>query len=165
MTSVLPPNVSFFMQRLQGVSTSHFKINPQGATTAGANRIVRFELPSNTLLNFRSLRLMCNAGFTGAAAGGRLPNGLYKLIERVSIYMGGTLIQNGFSHYNLLQTAKETLEGSTCDAVSGHPEIVRTNSYHDRTTFAAGANETYADTDDQFSISKWEGRPSTRRCR
>lgn len=157
MAGVLPSNVSFFMQRLQGVSVSHFKIHPQSNDSAVANRILRFELPSNSLLNLRSLRMVFNASAdkTGAA-GGRLPNGLYKLVERVAIYMGGTLVQNNFQSYNLYQTAKETLEGSKCDSVLGHPEIVRSKSYHDGSTLTTTANEKYDDKDDQFAIDYWE---------
>ena len=158
MAGVLPSNVSFFMQRLQGVSVSHFKISPQSNDTAVANRILRFELPSNSLLNLRSLRMVFNAsaGKT-AAAGGRLPNGLYKLVERVAIYMGGTLVQNNFQSYNLYQTAKEILEGSKCDSVLGHPEIVRSKPYHDGSAaLTTTANEVYADLDDQFAIDYWE---------
>ncbi len=158
MAGVLPSNVSFFMQRLQGVSTSHFLVRPQSNDSATANKILRFELPSNSLVNFRSIRLMCNAGANGtASAGGRLPNGIYKLIERVAIYMGGTLVQNNFQGYNLYQTAKESLEGSKCDSVSGHPEIVRTKSYHDGSSITGTGNEDYTGGDDQFAIAYWEG--------
>lgn len=158
MAGVLPSNVSFFMQRLQGVSVSHFKISPQSNDTAVANRILRFELPSNSLLNLRSLRMVFNAsaGKT-AAAGGRLPNGLYKLVERVAIYMGGTLVQNNFQSYNLYMTAKESLEGSKCDSVLGHPEIVRSKPYHDGSSeLTTTDNEAYTDLDDQFAIDYWE---------
>jgi len=157
MAGVLPSNVSFFMQRLQGVSTSHFKINPQSNDSAVANRILRFELPSNSLVNLRSLRMMFNANADQTSgAGGRLPNGIYKLVERVAIYMGGTLVQNNFQSYNLYQTAKEAMEGSKCDSVLGHPEIVRAKSYHDGSTLSTTANESYPDTDDQFAIDYWE---------
>jgi hypothetical protein len=158
MAGVLPSNVSFFMQRLQGVSVSHFKINPQSNDTAVANRILRFELPSNSLLNLRSLRMVFNANADQtSSAGGRLPNGLYKLVERVAIYMGGTLVQNNFQSYNLYQTAKEAMEGSKCDSVLGHPEIVRTVPYHDGSSAITGTNnESYTDTDDQFAIDYWE---------
>jgi len=158
MAGVLPANVSFFMQRLQGVSVSHFKINPQSNDSAVANRILRFELPSNSLLNFRSLRLMFTADANQtAAAGGRLPNGIYKLIERVAVYAGGSLLQNNFQSYNLYQAAKEALEGSKCDSVVGHPEIVRSVPYHDGSAaLTSTANESYTDTDDMFAIDYWE---------
>ena len=157
MAGVLPANVSFFMQRLAGVSSSHFKISPQGSTEATANKIIRFELPSNTLLNFRNVRLFFNAETEGSSAGGRLPNKIDSLIERVAVYMGGVLVQNNFNHYNVLRHAKDAIQGSKCPAVHGHPEIVRETSYHDGTSFVALANEAYTGTDDMFCIDYFEG--------
>ena len=66
MAGVLPSNVSYFMQRLQGVSVSHFKVHPQTDGNQTSGKIVRFELPSNTLLNLRGTRLFFNAVTAGA---------------------------------------------------------------------------------------------------
>lgn len=127
MASVLPSNLSFFMSRLQGVSTSHFKVNPQTTSSVGPNNLIRFELPSNTLLNFRSIRLLFNAEATGA--GVSLPNDISSLIERVSVYIGGVLVANGFNGYNTLVHGKAALQGYKCGALS-HPEMVRKVNYH-----------------------------------
>lgn len=149
--------MSFFMQRLQGVSTSHFKIHPQSNDSANASKILRFELPSNSLLNFRSLRMFFNASADKtSSAGGRLPNKIDSLVERVAIYMGGVLVQNNFQSYNLLRHAKDALEGDKCTSPLGHPEIVRAKSYHDGSTYSSTANEKYSDLDDQFCIDYWE---------
>jgi hypothetical protein len=157
MAGVLPANLSFFMQRLAGVSTSHFKITPQSSDTATANKIIRFEMPSNTLVNFRNCRLMFSAETEGSTAGGRLPNKIDSLIERVAIYMGGVLVQNNFNKYNVLRHAKDALQGDKCSSVMGHPEIVREVSYHDSSTYANEANEAYTALDDQFCIDYFEG--------
>ena len=66
----LPANLSYFLSRMQGVSTNYFKIFPNNTGTASPNKILRFELPSNSLLNLRSIALMFSASCTGAAAGG-----------------------------------------------------------------------------------------------
>ena len=154
MSGVLPANVSFFMQRLQGVSTSHFKVHPQGADNASASKITRFELPSNSLINFRGTRLFFNAGTNGGK--GRLPNDISSLIERVAVYMGGTLVQNNFQSYNLLCHAKAAIEGSKCNATLGHPEIVRAKSYHNGADFSS-SSEDYTRGDEMFCIDVWEG--------
>ena len=157
----LPSNVSFFMQRLAGVSTSSFKVQPMsGGDSSSANKILRFPLPSNTLLRFDSVRMFFNAS-TGAAAavtGGRLPNKIDSLIERVSIYMGGTLVQNNFQSYNLLRHVKDAMTGSKCDGVLGHPEIVRSSTYHGRAKAALGTGdcETYDREDEQFCIEFYD---------
>ncbi len=165
MAGVLPANVSFFMSRLQGVSVSHFKIFPQTSQTAGANAIIRFELPSNSLINLRSLRMLFNAKMT--SNGGRLPNKIDSLISRIAVYAGGVLLANNYDNYHLLRHAKDALLGDKCDAATGHPEIPRTKSYHngkgdgaDPLT-AANAKEDYttgiADGESQFCIDYWEG--------
>jgi hypothetical protein len=154
----LPANVSFFMQRLQGVSTSHFKIHPQSSDSAVASRILRFELPSNALLNFDSIRLFFSASADKTAAcGGRLPNKIDSLIERVAVYMGGVLVQNSFQSYNLLRHAKDALQGDKTCACQGHPEIVRGVSYHNGDEFKTTENEHYDKDGDQFCVDFWEG--------
>jgi hypothetical protein len=157
MAGVLPPNTSYFMQRLQGFSTSHFKILPQTTGTMSANSIIRFELPSNSYVNFGKggMRMFFKASTAGS--GGRLPNGLDKLIERVAIYAGGTLIQNNFNGYNVLRAAKEALGAPKLCASTGHPEIVRAKSYHDGSTLTGTGNEAYASDNDCFCIDMWEG--------
>ena len=92
--SGLPPNVSYFMSRLQGVSTSHFKIFPQNSGSQSANKILRFELPSNTLLNLKSCRMLFNVTTTNsnATTGARLPPDTRSFIDRMAIYMGGVLV-------------------------------------------------------------------------
>lgn len=155
----LPSNVQYFMQRMQGVSSSHFKINPQTDGTHTSGKIIRFLVPENTLWNTRSTRLFFNASCAGHGTNTtpRLPNDISSLIERVSVYMGGVLVQQGFQGYNTLKHAKAAVQGSKCNPALGHPEIVRTKSYHNGATFAADASETYTSKDDQFCIDYWEG--------
>lgn len=156
MAGVLPSNVSYFMQRLQGVSTSHFKVHPQTDGNQTSGKIVRFELPSNTLLNLRGTRLFFNAVTTGAGAS--MPNDVSSFIERCSVYMGGVLVQNGFQGYNVLKHAKAALCGSKTGTTLGHPEIVRAISYHNGATFGNTDPEAYStDGTESFCIDNWEG--------
>ena len=161
MASVLPSNLSFFMSRLQGVSTSHFKVNPQTTSSVGPNNLIRFELPSNTLLNFRSIRLLFNAEATGV--GVSLPNDISSLIERVSVYIGGVLVANGFNGYNTLVHGKAALQGYKCGALS-HPEMIRKINYHNGATAAGsyiadGSGELMTDSDGlyYYCIDNFEG--------
>ena len=155
MSGVLPANVSFFMQRLQGVSTSHFKVFPQSSDNGTSGKIIRFELPSNSLVNMKNVRMFMNASTAGAGAS--LPNDISSLIERVAIYMGGVLVQNNFQHYNVLKHAKSAIMGSKCNALLGHPNIVRSKSYHNGATFGNTDPEAYSAKDAQFCIDNWEG--------
>ena len=166
MSTGLPPNVSYFMSRLQGVSTSHFKIYPQNSGAQSANKILRFELPSNTLLNLKSCRMLFNVTTTatGTTTQARLPNDTRSFIDRMAIYMGGVLVQNSFSNYNTLVHAKKALGADRCsDTTLTHPEICRAISYHDGVAFDAGAtavearNESYSTLDKQLAITDFEG--------
>ena len=165
MATGLPPNVSYFMSRLLGVSTSHFKIYPQNSGVQSANKIIRFELPSNTLLNLKSCRMLFNVTTTATddLTQARLPNDTRSFIDRMAIYMGGVLVQNSFSNYNTLVHAKKALGADRCsDSVLTHPEICRATSYHTGSAFstgsaAAGRHETYDSLANQLAIVDWEG--------
>jgi len=153
----LPANISFFMQRLQGVSTSHFKINPQTGGNQTSGKLVRFELPTNSLVNLKSLRCFFAANTSGSGAIS-LPADVSSFVERISVYMGGVLVGNGHQGYNTLVHAKKALCGDKCNPTLGHPEIVRAKSYHNGASFADGAPETYADNGrEHFCIDHWEG--------
>ena len=147
------------MSRIQGVSSSHFQIFSQSSDTASSGKIIRFELPNNSLVNMKNLRLFFNASTTNGTStkGGRLPNDISSLIDSVAVYMGGVLVQNSFNVYNTLVHPKDAIQGDKCPAVHGHPEIVRATSYHDGSTLAALANEAYAGKDDMFCIDYFEG--------
>lgn len=155
MSGVLPSNLSFFFQRMEGVSSSHFKVFPQSSDNATSGKIIRFELPSNSLLNLRNCRLMMNVATSGG--GVSIPNDVSSLIERCAVYMGGVLVQNNFSGYNVLRHAKASLQGSKADLALNHKEIVRQISYHDGTTLGNTDNEAYTSLDDQMAITDWEG--------
>jgi hypothetical protein len=165
MSGGLPPNVSYFMSRLMGVSTSHFKVFPQNSGSQSANKILRFELPSNTLLNLKSCRMMFNVTTTatGSVTQARLPNDTRSFIDRMAIYMGGVLVQNSFSNYNTLVHAKKALGADRCsDTTLTHPEICRTHSYHTGTAFSTAAadatkHESYDTLANQLAIVDWEG--------
>ena len=152
----LPANLRFFMSRLQGVSTSHYKIYSTAGDTGSANKIIRFELPSNVLINLKSARLMFNATATGAAGSiARLPDDTRSLIERMTIYAGGVQIQNGHNAYNVLAHAKTCLTGMEPASALTHPDFCRITSYH--TGAAAGNSETYALPDNQLAIDSFDG--------
>ena len=151
----LPANVSYFMQRMQGLSTSQFKVFPQNSGNQPSSSIIRFELPSNSLLNTRSTRVMFSVQADGASFA-RLPNKIDSLIENVSIYAGGVLIQNNFAQYNLLRHVKDALMGDRTNPTLGHPEMCRLKSYHNGTDIS-NAKETYTDKSAQLSFDFFEG--------
>jgi len=152
-------NLSYFMSRMQGVSTNVFRLEPQNSSTATPNQQIRFNLPSNALLNTRSIMLMFNATTSGTTAGARLPPKIESLITRYELQAGGVQISQGFDLYNVLVHAKSALLGSKTDSVLGHPEMVRAKSYVNGSTIATTGNEVYADANGatQFGVCGFEG--------
>ena len=163
------PNLTYFLDRLQGFSTNIFRLETNGADTATANKIIRFSLPSNALLNMRSFALHFNAT-TNDGNGARLPAKIDTLIERVEVTAGGIQLSQGLNMYNVLRHAKDAIHGSKTNSVCGHPEIVRTKSYVDgfgyvdtatgtQSVLADISGESYPSTNKQaqFVIDQWEG--------
>ena len=153
--SIYPPTVSYFARRILGVSTNVYKIEPNGsADNLGSGQIISFELPTNTLLNLKEIKLLCGAKVTGGTKS-RLPNKMHSLIERISVEAGGLTIAQGFSQFNTVQHVKSILSDSPCktqslEASMNHEDIPRTFSsvnnaavdagedYSSETTFAIG---------------------------
>ena len=164
------PNLTYFLDRLQGFSTNIFRLETNGADTATANKIIRFSLPSNALLNMRSFSLHFSAS-TNDGNGARLPKKIDTLIERVEITAGGIQLSQGLNMYNVLRHAKDAIMGDKTNSVCGHPEIIRTKSYvdgfgHTNTqgatstlglTSISGESYPTANKDTQFVIDQWEG--------
>jgi len=163
------PNLTYFVERLQGVSTNTFRLESQNKTTAKQNDIISFDLPSNAILNLRSLKVWCNASCEAAVSGGsgtagaRLPP-IDDLVERVEVSVGGILLSQGTNFQNVLGEAQKALQAEYCDSVVGHPEYVREISYVNK--LGAGAailsgtlNEGYlADPNlSRFCIQKFHG--------
>lgn len=163
------PNLTYFVERLQGVSTNTFRLESQNKTTAQQNDIISFDLPSNAILNLRSLKVWCNASANlgSATAGARLPP-ISDLVERIEVSVGGIILSQGTNFSNVLQEAMRALSYEDCDSVTGHPEYVRNISYVNK--LGAGAavitgtlNEEYPVNGNlqYFCIDKFPGFLST----
>eukprot|EP00965_Chrysotila_dentata_P179834 5937750-Pleurochrysis_carterae.AAC.1 len=77
---MLPNTLLYIVDRLAGFSTNTFKIQPNGSSTATANQIITFDIPSNSIVNLRSFKVFYKAVLTGTTA--RLPADVHSLIER-----------------------------------------------------------------------------------
>ena len=152
------PQLVYFLERLSGFSTNIFKLMPQGSPDAAPNSITRITLPANALLNTRSFKLHFRAScVAGSSVGGRLPADLSTLIERVEVSAGGVQLSQGTNFYNTLVNAKAAIQGSRCDSVTGHSELVFNNKFDGSNVgAAAGDDETYT-TGTPHVIDKWEG--------
>ena len=157
------PNLSFFLERMSGFSTNTFTLMTENKTTATSSDIISFVLPSNAIVNLKSLKLFCNASANNGTttAGARLPC-MNELIERCEVSIGGVVIQ-GANFTNVLHAAKRAVGIDHVDSVLGHPAYVRKVSYVDATTITTTANEAYAPASGEpyFAIDHFEGFIST----
>lgn len=151
------PSLTYFLDRLSGFSTNVFRLEAQNQDSASANKILRFTLPSNALLNMRTFALHFSA--TTAGNGARLPPKIDTLVDRVEVSCGGVQLSAGANFYNVLRHAKDALEGDKCSAILGHPEMVRQSSYVDNSAITGTNAEVYSDANKstQFCIDHWEG--------
>ena len=149
------PQLTYFLDRLSGFSTNVFKLEPQGSNSAGPNVLTRITLPANALLNTRSFKLFFRASTTGTAA--RLPADISTLVDRVEVSAGGVQLSQGTNFYNTLVNAKAAIQGSRCDSVTGHSEMVRTDNYRGDTLGSTAAEAYTGPGYTPHCIDKWEG--------
>ena len=145
-------NLSYMLSRVTSVSSQSFKLDPQNSTSCSASGQIRVALPSNTLLNLKSIKMIANV--TTGGSGARIPAKINSLIDRVSLEAGGVTIDGAsMQRYGLLCHAKAVHEGSK-DGPLSHAQMVRERSYHNGGAALVGtANESYADANDPFAFS------------
>ena len=147
------PNLTYFVERLQGFSTNTFKLETQNKDSAKQNDIISFDLPSNAILNLRSLKVWCNASAnasTGANSGARLCP-VNDLVERVEVSVGGIVLSQGTNFVNVLGEAMSALTNDSPDSVVGHPEYCRNISYVN--SLGAGAAVLTGALNEDYSIA------------
>ena len=149
------PELTYFLDKLNGFSTNIFRLEPQGSNSANPNSIIRVSLPTNAILNMRSFAFHFGATTTGSGA--RLPAKIDTLIDRVEVTCGSVQLSSGANYYNVLRHAKDALMGTKTDVVLGHDAIVRTKSYVDDSSITGTDAETYPVTKAHFCIDHWEG--------
>ena len=120
-----PDSLMYFANSIMGVSTNVFKVNAQTTGDVGSNGVIRFELPSNTLLNLRKTKLKFNVTTSGTAnVSYRLPP-LDLLINRISIGAGGIPLDSGHNNHGVLQGILKNMRPDDSDPVDQHSEIYR----------------------------------------
>ncbi len=108
-----PRNLRYAVQRMAGNNTNVFKLQTQNQTSASNGQIITINLPTNSVLNMRSLACHFNAavsnvGNTAAVYAG-FPANMSSLINRVEILCGGTQLSQGFLDYATCATIKKRL--------------------------------------------------------
>lgn len=139
------------MDRISGFSTNSYRLQVLGSSSASANQIVRFELPSNSIVDIRKFAMAFKLAVTGDDHA-RLSD-VNNIVERVSITVGGTELSSGFSKYNVLKQIKKCLMADEGCVLTEHPEIARTKSYNTGVAYNLNGGEPAAD----YRIDEWMG--------
>ena len=130
------PHLSYYLDRLSGFSSQWFELQPLSQTTASANSTIHIQLPTNSLVDVRSLAMRCKAQITDATDEGRLPPNIKSLIRRIEVEVNGTPVNSGNNYYNVLEHVKTALgQKKVCPALE-HKHVVRANSIHKNSLIA-----------------------------
>ena len=140
---VVPNEVRFAAAKLDGFNRNRFRIEPQGATSAGPASIVTFQLPENALIDLRSFRVHMDATTTLASSGGTdvygklPPDASTSLISNFEIFLGGVQIEQGASEYNsicrMLKLACATTgRNNSVDRMLFHSEVDTSDAVDDK---------------------------------
>jgi len=115
----LPLSLAYALQKVSGYNTNYFRLETTNQDTATNNSTITLNLPSNVLINLKSLSMHCearanedNITIPGGADFLRtmLPNGIEKLISRVDITAGGVQISSGCNGYSTIATVLDNLQ-------------------------------------------------------
>ena len=150
-----PSYASYFLREFSGISTATFRVPPQSSGTLSAGRQMIFNLPTNTLVSMKDVRLVFTASTSTSDGSGcpRLPK-VSSLVERIVVNMGGIQVDSGCSNQNVLQQALDNMKREVSDPVDSHSEMYRLTSGVNLKDFGANA-EIYTTTNNatQFAIS------------
>jgi hypothetical protein len=166
-----PKNLAYNVKTLSGFSKTICKLTPTPNSTVSAGQTLKVRLPSNALIDLRTLTMYYEGTCTNTGGTGNgyllFPRLSSSIIDTLNLYINGTLIENitDYGHlYNCLydlscagdQTVKRFLENSD-------PSILVDNGATDITcptfkacAFGAGGKGAHA-TDQPFYINNWLG--------
>jgi hypothetical protein len=135
---VVPRDVAFAVARMEGYNSNVFRLETNGATSAGPNSIITMSLPSNAVIDLRSFKVHLDVSTTldDTAANtiyGKLPADSASLIQSCEVYCGGIQIAQGFSEFNTVSRVKKIVYSnrdreSSIDQTLYHGIITADNS-------------------------------------
>ena len=170
-----PKNLAYNVKTLSGFSKTIVKMTPTPNTAVSAGQTLKVRLPSNSLVDLRTLTMYYEGTCTNSSGTGtgflRFPRLSSSIIDTLNIYINGTLIENitDYGHlYNSLydlscagdQTAKRFLENSDPSILVDIGATDTACSTYKATAFGVGGKAAHA-TAQPFYINNWLGFIST----
>jgi hypothetical protein len=110
---IVPRSVAFATAVMSDWNTNTFRLETSGASTAGPNSIITFNLPTNAVIDLRSFKVHFDVTTTAVGTVfGKLPADTSSLISQCEVYAGGVQISSGFSEYNTACRIKKLVNSS-----------------------------------------------------
>ena len=165
--SGFPRNLAYSVKSLSGFSKTTVKLTPDKWTGVGASETIRVKLPSNSLIDLRTLTMFFDGTITATTGLCHFPRLSSSLIEQLSIYVNGTMIEN-IQNYNVLYNTYFDLDGGGIDQMSKRfLENIDPSVSYGVTTVATGASSMsrntlftagpVSDTNKPLMINNWLG--------
>lgn len=153
-----PKNVSFGLSHLAGYHRNTFKIETVSASSVGAGRVIRVNLPENAIIDLKSFRWVINNATCGATGTTRNVFPFVQgLIQRLEVSVNGMALTPGFNEYNTAYRLLRNARIPTSKSLSIDAAIQNQNL--DLTTSSTTPQQIYMICQDWLSIF---GDPSTR---
>jgi len=142
MTS-LPSSLSFALSVVQGCSKNVFQIaSSTGASSVASDGVIRFNLPSNSIMDWKSSKLHFSVETTISQVV-RLPQYADTLFSGVRIMIAGqTVVQNNNLH-GVVKAVDYVTKQDVCDQVTGHPYVCERLAVDGKLIDATTNPETY----------------------
>ena len=117
MAQVVPKEIAFAVAKMEGFNSNVFRLETNGATSAGPSSIITLSLPSNAIIDLRTFKVHLDVATTSDATStnaifGKLPADASSLIQQCEVYAGGIQIAQGFSEFNTVSRIKKLVHSS-----------------------------------------------------
>ena len=159
-----PRNLSYSVKSLSSFSKQTVRLTPDNDTNIAAGSTIKVKLPPNCLVDLRTFTAFFEGSISTTGGKAHFPRLSSSLIEQLSIYVNGTMIEN-IPNYNVLyntlfdlqcgsdQTAKRNLENIDPSVDYDIISVTSGASTNTNNTLIATAN----DTAKALMVNNWLG--------
>ena len=163
--SGFPRNLAYSVKSLSSFSKTTVKLTPDKYKDVGASETIRVKLPPNSLIDLRTLTMYFDGTITTTAGAAHFPRLSSSVIEQMSIYVNGTMIEN-IQQYGLLYNTLFDLDCGGIDQYSKRSVLENFDPSVEYTAAASGAASvckfntdpnTANDTEKPMMINNWLG--------
>lgn len=162
--SGFPRNLAYSVKSLSGFSKQTVRLTPDNDTNIAAGSTIKVKLPPNCLVDLRTFTAFFEGSTSGTGTGVHFPRLSSSLIEQLSVYVNGTMIEN-IPNYNVLYNTLFDLQCGNDQTAKRNLENIDPSVDYDITSVTTGASTntnntltaTPNDTNKALMINNWLG--------